>query len=119
MRGYDFMYLCNKEGLIHPEDEIEPYPTKSMPFKTKRVWMLFMSEYINRYCMEHGYNTIVFMFSGDHLKELELKLKYYGYKIEQPLKFFRTMDLKMRWVLSEYDKSVSERISRSRLGKDK
>jgi hypothetical protein len=51
------------------------------------------------------------MYSGDKLQDLEDSLKLFGYKIEQPLKHFRTVDMKLKWIYDITQKNIKEWLS--------
>lgn len=104
----DFVYLSHNYGVLLPDDEIEPYKVK--PLTNRNIWSLLTAEYVNRYCREKEYNEICLMYSGEFYQSLENNLKKYGYAIDQPMKNFRTNELKLRWLYSELQKNVCGRL---------
>jgi len=104
----EFVYISHSEGILDPNVEMEPYKVKLV--KDVDLWSLFCGEMISRFCRERGFDTLVFLFNGEQYEKLESKIKSYSITIENPLKFFRTKELKIRWIDSELQKGVCNRL---------
>lgn len=106
----DYIYLSYPHGILQPNEELEPYKIKVLYGKKLKLWSLLNAEYIHRYCKENEIDTIVQMFSGNYFTELNNRLVYLGYTIETPLRYFKTRELKNRWVLHKINEQVCKNI---------
>lgn len=107
----DFLYLSNKFGIIDPNNEIEPYKIRLINNSIRRTWLVITAEMINRKCRELGKNTISFMFAGDNFQDLEIMLKKFAFKIEQPMKHFRTKEAQLKWIYNSIQKNICSKLS--------
>jgi hypothetical protein len=102
-----YIYISNNFGILFPNEEKEPYKIKVLNGKNKKVWALFCSEMVKRYCVENNISVIVLFSScGEFYKEFEDRLKWYGFKIENPMKYFKTKEIKNRWIINEIRKNI-------------
>jgi hypothetical protein len=93
-----YMYLSSKYGVLYPDDIIEPYKVILHDFNTKRIWDICSGELIARKARELEINHICFLMFGEYFKGMEKLLEKLGYKVSSPLKYFRTMELRIKWV---------------------
>lgn len=110
VNNFEYVYLSNNFGVLNCNEEIEPYKVKLLNITNRKTWVLLTSELIHRICQERGLDSICFMFSGEY-EDLKKKLNWFGYAIEQPLKLFRSSEMKLKWVNNEIQSIVCRRLT--------
>jgi hypothetical protein len=109
----DFRYLSNTFGLLHPNEDLDPYKVQLLNYQNRKTWSLLTAELINRECLELGFKTLTFLLS-DKYDELESRLEWFGYEILKPIHHLKTSKMKIKWVYNELHKDLCKFLEKGK-----
>ncbi len=108
-----YLYLSYNYGLIEPETEVEPYEVKGLRGKSLSSWALLVSALLERY-VDEGSNVHMFYFGNKYNRIEKYMIKKYNI-IKPPVVYYKSPELRMRWVESLIVEGVKERLNKLNL----